>query len=152
MEYVYATLTLYENGQEINEQNLTAVLEAAGSDVVASRIKAIVAALEDVDLDELGAEAGIEPAPSVGASSDGDESVAADVGDADAVDVADDAGDGSADADATDDASQDGGTAEVEEAAADAVAADVLDAGPSPEEGDAATEESAASTSEAEDG
>lgn len=63
MEYVYATLTLNETGQEINERNLTAVLEAAGTDVIESRIKAIVAALEDLDLDEIGAESGIAPAP-----------------------------------------------------------------------------------------
>lgn len=63
MEYIYATLTLNELNQELNEENITAVLEAAGSDVIESRVKAIVAALEDVDLDELGAESGIAPAP-----------------------------------------------------------------------------------------
>ncbi|MFC7019038.1 MULTISPECIES: 50S ribosomal protein P1 [Haloarcula] len=50
MEYVYAALMLHETGTEINEQNLTATVEAAGGDPEASRIKAIVAALEDVDL------------------------------------------------------------------------------------------------------
>jgi large subunit ribosomal protein L12 len=54
MEYVYATLTLTETGAEINERNLTAVLEAAGADVVESRVKAIIAALEDVDIEALG--------------------------------------------------------------------------------------------------
>lgn len=63
MEYVYATLTLNETGREINEQNLTSVLEAAGTDVIESRVKAIVAALEDLDLATIGAEAGIPPAP-----------------------------------------------------------------------------------------
>lgn len=65
MEYIYATLTLNETGQEINERNLTDVLEAAGADVVESRVKAIVAALEDVDLHTIGAEAGIAPPPSI---------------------------------------------------------------------------------------
>lgn len=65
MEYVYATLTLNETGQEINEQNLTAVLEAAGADVVESRVKAIVAALEGLDIHTIGAESGIAPPPSV---------------------------------------------------------------------------------------
>lgn len=50
MEYVYAALMLQEIGSEINEQNLSATLEAAGADVETSRIKAVVAALEDVDL------------------------------------------------------------------------------------------------------
>ncbi|MFD1688801.1 50S ribosomal protein P1 [Halolamina salifodinae] len=52
MEYVYAALTLNESGEEINEENITAVLEAAGVDVEESRVKALVAALEDVDIEE----------------------------------------------------------------------------------------------------
>lgn len=72
MEYVYATLTLNETGMEINERNLTSVLEAAGAEVVESRVKAIVAALEDVDLDDIGAEAGIAPAPTVDGPDEGD--------------------------------------------------------------------------------
>lgn len=51
MEYVYAALLLHETDTEISEPNLSAVLEAAGEDVQTSRVKAIVAALEDVDLD-----------------------------------------------------------------------------------------------------
>ena len=56
MNYAYATLLLNESGEEINEKNLTAVLEASGCTVEESRVKAIVAALEDVDL------AGVVPA------------------------------------------------------------------------------------------
>jgi len=52
MEYVYAALTLNESDEEINEENVTAVLEAAGVDVEESRVKALVAALEDVDIEE----------------------------------------------------------------------------------------------------
>ncbi|MES3516787.1 MAG: 50S ribosomal protein P1 [Natronomonas sp.] len=52
MEYVYAALILHETGEEINEDNLTGVLEAAGVDVEESRVKALVAALEDVDIEE----------------------------------------------------------------------------------------------------
>lgn len=62
MEYIYATLTLNELGEELNEDNITAVLETAGADVTESRVKAIVAALEDVDLDELEHESGVPPA------------------------------------------------------------------------------------------
>ena len=53
MEYAYATCILNETGEEINEENLTAVLEAAGCSVIESRVKAIVAALEDVDISEV---------------------------------------------------------------------------------------------------
>ena len=52
MEYIYAALILNETGEEINEDNLTGVLEAAGVDVEESRVKALVAALEDVDIEE----------------------------------------------------------------------------------------------------
>ena len=52
MEYVYAALILHETGEEISEDNLTGVLEAAGVDVEESRVKALVAALEDVDVEE----------------------------------------------------------------------------------------------------
>jgi large subunit ribosomal protein L12 len=52
MEYVYAALILNETGEEINEDNVTTVLEAAGVDVEQSRVKALVAALEDVDIEE----------------------------------------------------------------------------------------------------
>ena len=57
MEYVYAALILNEAEEEINEDNLTEVLEAAGVNVEESRVKALVAALEDVDIDEAIAEA-----------------------------------------------------------------------------------------------
>ena len=67
MEYVYAALILNESGAEINEGNLTDVLDAAGVDVEESRVKALVAALEDVDIDEAVAEATAVPATTGGA-------------------------------------------------------------------------------------
>ena len=71
MEYVYAALTLNESGAEINEDNITAVLEAAGVDVEESRVKALVAALEDVDIDEAIETAAAAPAAAGAASSGG---------------------------------------------------------------------------------
>ncbi len=68
MEYVYAALILNESGAEINETNLTDVLEAAGVDVEESRVKALVAALEDVDIDEAVEEATAVPATTGGAA------------------------------------------------------------------------------------
>jgi large subunit ribosomal protein L12 len=66
MEYVYSALILNETGEEINEDNLNGVLEAAGVDVEESRVKALVAALEDVDIDEAVEQAAAVPAPAGG--------------------------------------------------------------------------------------
>ncbi|MHA1505684.1 MAG: 50S ribosomal protein P1 [Candidatus Asgardarchaeia archaeon] len=52
MEYVYASLLLHKAGKEISEENLSKVLEAAGVDVDPARIKAVVAALSEIDIDE----------------------------------------------------------------------------------------------------
>jgi large subunit ribosomal protein L12 len=52
MEYVYAAMLLHTTGQEINEGNVTKVLEAAGAEVDDARVKALIAALEDVDIEE----------------------------------------------------------------------------------------------------
>ncbi|WP_232688627.1 50S ribosomal protein P1 [Halobacterium zhouii] len=75
MEYVYAALILNESGEEINEENITGVLEAAGVDVEESRVKALVAALEDVDIEEAVEEAAAAPAaPAAGAAGGAEES------------------------------------------------------------------------------
>ncbi|QSG12444.1 50S ribosomal protein P1 [Halapricum desulfuricans] len=79
MEYVYAALILNESGEEINEANLTDVLEAAGVDVEESRVKALIAALEDVDIDEAVEQAAAVPA--TGGATTTDETEAADEGD-----------------------------------------------------------------------
>jgi len=71
MEYVYAALILNETGEEINEDNVTAVLEAAGVDVEQSRVKALVAALEDVDIEDAIETAAAAPAAGAGAAAAG---------------------------------------------------------------------------------
>jgi len=96
MEYVYAALILNESGEEINEANLTDVLDAAGVDVEESRVKALVAALEDVDIDDAVEEATAVPATTGGAggapAAGDDESADEDEGD-DEAEAADDADD-----------------------------------------------------------
>ncbi len=52
MELIYAALTLHEAGNEVNEENLQDIVDAAGLDVEDSEIAALVAALEDVDIQE----------------------------------------------------------------------------------------------------
>ncbi len=53
MEYVYATLLLHAAGKEITEENIKAILEAAGVSPDEARIKALVAALEGVNIEEV---------------------------------------------------------------------------------------------------
>jgi len=52
MEYVYAAMLLHKAGKKVDETKLTKVLEAAGIKVDATRVKALVAALENVDINE----------------------------------------------------------------------------------------------------
>lgn len=75
MELVYAALTLHEAGKEVNEENLEAIVDAADLDVDDSEIKALVAALEDVDMEEAmetAVAAGGAPAPSGGSEDSGE--------------------------------------------------------------------------------
>jgi large subunit ribosomal protein L12 len=52
MEYVYAAMLLHKAGKDITEDNVTAVVEAAGLEADESQVKALVAALEGVDIEE----------------------------------------------------------------------------------------------------
>lgn len=52
MEYIYAAMLLHKSGKDVNEDNVTSVLEAADIDVEESRVKAMIAALEDVDIED----------------------------------------------------------------------------------------------------
>ena len=52
MEYVYAALVLHELGQKVTQAKVKGILEAAGATVDETRIKALVAALKEVDIEE----------------------------------------------------------------------------------------------------
>lgn len=52
MEYVYAGLLLHKAGKQITEEAVKKVLTAAGVHVDEARVKALVAALEGVNIDE----------------------------------------------------------------------------------------------------
>ena len=52
MEYVYGAMLLHKAGKEVNEANLTQVLTAAGINADAVRVKALVASLAEVKIDE----------------------------------------------------------------------------------------------------
>jgi len=74
MEYVYAAMLLHSAEKEIDEDAVSAVLKAAGVDVDAARVKALVASLSGVDIAEAMATAVAAPAAAApaaaGASAD----------------------------------------------------------------------------------
>ena len=63
MEYIYAGMLLHKAGKKITEDAVKKVLEAAGVAVEAGRVKALVAALEGVDIDAAIKEAAAVAAP-----------------------------------------------------------------------------------------
>ena len=62
MEYVYAAMLLHSAEKEIDDDAVSAVLKAAGVDVDAARVKALVASLGGVDIAEAMATAVAAPA------------------------------------------------------------------------------------------
>ena len=52
MQYIYSAMVLYSAGKEITEDAITAILTAAGVEVDAAKVKAPVASLEGVDINE----------------------------------------------------------------------------------------------------
>ncbi|MBW9222294.1 50S ribosomal protein P1 [Methanothermococcus sp. SCGC AD-155-C09] len=67
MEYIYAALILHSAGKEITEDGVKSILTAAGIDVDDARVKALVAALEDVNIDEALEKASVAPAAATAA-------------------------------------------------------------------------------------
>ena len=61
MEYIYAALLLHKAGKPIKEESVKAVLTAAGIAVDDSRIKALIAALDGVNIDEAISKAAAAP-------------------------------------------------------------------------------------------
>lgn len=52
MKYVYAALLLHASKQKIDEESVKKVLDASGAEVDDTRVKALVASLSEVDIDE----------------------------------------------------------------------------------------------------
>jgi large subunit ribosomal protein L12 len=52
MEYVYAAMLLHKAGKKINEKSVSNVLTAAGLTVDSVRVKALIASLSEVNIDE----------------------------------------------------------------------------------------------------
>ena len=52
MEYVYAALMLHKLQKEVTEENVTSVVKATGAEVNEAQVKALVASLADVNIEE----------------------------------------------------------------------------------------------------
>ena len=52
MEYVYAALMLNKLQKEVTEENVTRVVKATGAEVNEAQVKALVASLADVNIEE----------------------------------------------------------------------------------------------------
>jgi large subunit ribosomal protein L12 len=70
MEYVYAALLLHKLKQDITEDNVKNVIKATGAAPDEVRVKALVAALSDINIDDAlkAAPVSISTGPSVAAS------------------------------------------------------------------------------------
>jgi len=67
MEYVYAALVLHATGKEVTEENVTNVLSAAGATVNEARAKALIAALEGINIDDAISKTAFTGVPAVAA-------------------------------------------------------------------------------------
>ena len=76
MEYVYAALLLHKLDKEVNEANLSSVVKASGAEVNEAQVKALVASLADVNIEEAIKAAPVAvaaAAPAADAAAGGDE-------------------------------------------------------------------------------
>ena len=61
MEYMYAAMLLHKAGTEINEANLTKVVEAAGVKTDKAKVTVVVNALKGVEIEKVLSEAIVAP-------------------------------------------------------------------------------------------
>ena len=52
MEYIYSALVLHAAGKEVTDDAITTVLQSAGIEVDATKVKALTASLEGVDIEK----------------------------------------------------------------------------------------------------
>ncbi|MBY8997254.1 MAG: 50S ribosomal protein P1 [Candidatus Thorarchaeota archaeon] len=71
MEYVYAALLLHKAGQKLTAKAMEATLTAAGVELDKGRVKALLAALKGVDIDEALKSAAVMPVAAATAAAGG---------------------------------------------------------------------------------
>jgi large subunit ribosomal protein L12 len=61
LEYIYAALLLHKIGKKIDEASVARILEAAGATPDQAKIKSLVAAISEINIDEVLKQATITP-------------------------------------------------------------------------------------------
>ncbi len=61
MQYIYAALLLHENKQPVNADNVKKVLHAAGVTADEAKVKALIASLDGVNIDDAVKQAAVAP-------------------------------------------------------------------------------------------
>jgi large subunit ribosomal protein L12 len=62
MEYVYAAMLLHKAGKEVNEEGVESILKSAGVEFDSARVKALVASIKNINIDEAIQKAAVAPA------------------------------------------------------------------------------------------
>jgi len=52
LEYVYAAMMLHKLKKDVNEENISSVIKASGAEVNQAQVKALVASLADINIDD----------------------------------------------------------------------------------------------------
>lgn len=78
MEYIYSALVLHSADQDISEESVSKVLEAAGVTPDSARVKALVSSLAEVDIEEALATPAAAPAAGAAAPAAGEAEAEAD--------------------------------------------------------------------------
>ncbi|MDI6721871.1 MAG: 50S ribosomal protein P1 [Candidatus Aenigmarchaeota archaeon] len=65
MNYIYGALLLHSAGKPVNEDNIKKVVQAAGNEADEAKVKALVAALEGVNIAEVITKAAMPSAPAL---------------------------------------------------------------------------------------
>ena len=76
MEYVYAALMLHKLQKEVTEENVTNIVKASGAEVNEAQVKALVASLADVNIEDAIKAAPVAVAAAAPAAGGGDAAAA----------------------------------------------------------------------------
>jgi large subunit ribosomal protein L12 len=71
MEYVYAAMLLHKAGKEVNEAGIEGILKSAGVEFDSTRVKALVASIKNINIDEAIEKAAVAPVSAAPAAADG---------------------------------------------------------------------------------